>query len=67
MCIRDRFGKAYIRCQTAQIAISGFKVTGIYPLNKNQFSDGEYIEEANKEQDSSFYESVLKERQQEII
>jgi hypothetical protein len=46
--VMDLFGKVYIRCQTAQIAINGFKVTGIYPLNKKLFSDDEYIEEANK-------------------
>lgn len=58
--VMDLFGKAYIRCQTAQIAINGFKVTGIYPLNKKLFSDADYIEEANKKRDSSFYEFVLK-------
>lgn len=54
--VMDLFGKAYIRCQTAQIN----KVTSIYPLNKRLFSDAEYIEEANKKRDFSFYESVLK-------
>ena len=58
--VMDLYGKAYIRCQTAQIAINGFEVTGIYPLNKKLFSDDEYIEEANKKRDSSFYEFVLK-------
>lgn len=32
------------------------------PLNKKLFSDAEYIEEANKKRDFSFYESVLKKR-----
>jgi len=58
--VMDLYGKAYIRCQTAQIAINGFEVTGIYPLNKKLFSDDEYIEEEKKKRDSSFYESVLK-------
>lgn len=56
--IMELFGRAYIKCQTAEIAINGFKVTGIYPLNKTLFSDAEYIEEANKKQTTSFYESV---------
>ncbi|KAJ4446693.1 hypothetical protein ANN_13390 [Periplaneta americana] len=52
----DPIGKGYIRCQTAQIAINGFKAT--------------FVQEAafrcrihcrgNKKRDFSFYESVLK-------
>lgn len=55
--VMELFDKAYITCQTAQIAINGFEVTE--PFNKNQFSDAEYIEEASKEQEP-FYECVFK-------
>lgn len=56
--IMELFGRAFIKCQTAEIAINGFKVTGICPLNKTLFSDAEYIEEAYKKQTTSFYESA---------
>lgn len=58
----DLFGKAYVKCQTAQIPINGFRVTGIYPLRKDLSSDAELIEEANKNQNSSAYESVLRKK-----
>lgn len=47
------FGKAYIKCQRAEIAINGFRVSGIYPINRNIFTESEYIEEANKKQESA--------------
>ncbi|XP_022198653.2 tigger transposable element-derived protein 2 [Nilaparvata lugens] len=64
--VMELFGKAYIKCQRAEVAINGFKVTGIWPLNKTIFSDAEYIEEANKHRDSSFYEGVLNNKSKTI-
>ncbi|XP_011158213.2 uncharacterized protein LOC105194806 [Solenopsis invicta] len=39
----EMLGKAYLRCETRQIAANGFKVTGIYPFNRHVFSDSEFI------------------------
>ena len=49
--VMELFGKAYIKCQKAEIAINGFRVTGIYPIDRNRFTESEYIEEANKKQE----------------
>lgn len=46
--VMELFGKAYIKCQTAQISINGFRVTGIYPIDRTKFTDNEFIEEASK-------------------
>lgn len=43
--ITELFGLAYIRVQRAELAISGFRATGIYPVNRHVFEDHDFIDE----------------------
>lgn len=42
--VMELFGRAYMICQTALIAINGFRCTGIYPVNRDIFNDSDYLE-----------------------
>ncbi|KAJ8875209.1 hypothetical protein PR048_023104 [Dryococelus australis] len=41
--VMDLFGRAYVKCQTAENAINVFHCTGLYPVDRNIFQDSDFI------------------------
>ncbi len=37
------FAAAYTKCRVASYGINGFRITGIYPFNKDMFQDAEFV------------------------
>lgn len=42
--IAEIFGRAYIKSQRADLAINGFRTTGIYPIDRTVFQDHDFID-----------------------
>ncbi len=51
--IAECFNEAYVKARTPNNAVEGFRVTGIYPLNRNIFQDSDFLQEAHKREDRS--------------
>lgn len=42
--IAELFGRAYIKSQRADLAINGFRATGIYPIDRGVFQEHDFIQ-----------------------
>jgi len=63
--IASLLGKAYLKAATMTTAINGFKATGIWPLDPNNFNESDFLASAtteieleNQEKDGSIEENI---------
>lgn len=41
--VEDLLGKTYLKCHTGEVAVNGFKRTGVYSLSGNVLNDADFI------------------------